>query len=262
MRVLRFLLPLLLTATAASCGDDDGLSAEEQAYADAWAVSIRDDENGLSAEPAEAACMGDAIMSELGVDPFENAEIEPRDITVDEGSNSPGELVGEGVISEEEADAVIDVWEADCVDLAELYGRSIDDELGLDEDGVRCFVEGVGEDGLARDLIRPSFTDLDDTPDEGTLTAFLELVDSCGGGMGTALVESIASELAADGSLTAEQAQCVAEALVADLGEARLAALSVSGSFDDADPAVQQEIADALIGAADACGVPLTAFGG
>jgi hypothetical protein len=252
-------VPLLVVA---ACSGDDGLSAEEQEFADKWAETIRDDDNGFSATADEADCMGEAIMAELGTDPFENAEVTPDDITTDEDSNSPGELVGDRVITDEQADAIIDVWDEDCVDLADILARSASSEFELDEDGETCVEDGLAKGTLARDVIRPSFTSDDEAPETDTMTDLFVLLEDCGSPAAGGLVSSLAAELSADGTLTEAQGECVAQALVDDIGLERILEVSGDGDFDNADSADQQELASALLAAAGACDVPVSAFGG
>ncbi|MEQ1787848.1 MAG: hypothetical protein ABL966_12405 [Acidimicrobiales bacterium] len=265
---------LVLTAVMGACasssdegaGDggpsDPGLSDEAQALADAWSETLQDDEDGFGVEPADADCMGTAIMAELGMEVFDDAGVTPSDIGGGEDNNSPGELLGDGVISTEQADAVIDAWEADCIDVTELLSTSAGEEFGLDAEGQACFADGLAEDDLARSLLRPSFTSGTDDPDEAVLTDVLAVIESCSGDEASPLVTSIAESLAADGVMTDEQAACIAQAVVDDLGAARLTELTAGGDFEDADPAAQQEITGALLDAAGSCDVPLSAFGG
>ena len=85
-RVLFLLGGLALLAACADDGDGDGgdtgsaptSPSDEQAYADAFAASLVDDENGFGVEPDEAECMGEAVMTELGVEPFEEAGVDAR----------------------------------------------------------------------------------------------------------------------------------------------------------------------------------------
>jgi hypothetical protein len=261
-RRLTLLLTIPLLAAIAACSGDDGLSSEEQAFADKWAETLRDDEDGFGVTADEADCMGEAIMAELGVDPFENAEVTPDDISTDEDSNSPGELVGDRVITDEQADAILDVWEEDCVDLVEILVQSGSSDFELDEDGEQCFAEGLAEGTLARDFVRPSFTSGEDTPDPDTMTDLIVLLDDCGASGAADFVGSMAADLSADGTLTPEQGECVAQALVDDLGLERIIEVTGGGEFENADPADQQEFASALLDAAGACGVPLSALGG
>ncbi len=273
LRGARLVLLVAACVLAAACGGDDdagsggdgdgggGLSAEEQELADAWSLTLQDEDDGFAVGQDDADCMGAAIMLEVGVEPFEEADVTADDIGDDEGQNSPGEVLGAGVISEAQADAVLDAWE-ECVDLAQMLAESASTEFDLDEDGVACFADGLGEGELARDVLRPSFTSDSDDPPEEALGSIVALLDSCGDGEGGLLVDSIAEELAADGSMCEDVAGCFAQAVYDDLGFDRLAELSASGDFEDADPEAQSEITGALIAAAGACDVPVSAFGG
>lgn len=235
---------LSLLAACASSGDADELSDEEQEFVDAWAVALQDDDEGLPVEPADAECMATALMAEIGTEPFDDAGVTPDDIAPED---TVGEIVGGGVISTEQADTILDGWD-ECVDMAATMGGSAADEFELDEDGATCIADGLEEDDLLRDLLRPVFTEDSDDPDEATLTALLELVEACGG---PSLVDSIATELASGGLLTDEQARCVAETLFDDLGYAGLA-----------NPDAEDEVTAALGSAAEACGVDPSAFAG
>jgi hypothetical protein len=77
------------------------LTAEEQEYADAFALALTND-SGLGVQSGDADCLAAAMMAELGVEPFEAADVTPADIDPDD-SSSPGELLGDGAISEEQA---------------------------------------------------------------------------------------------------------------------------------------------------------------
>lgn len=268
MRMRRSLLSLAaLVLVVAGCSDDGGgggLSAEEQEFADAWSVTLQDVEDGFAVPEEDADCMGAAIMSELGTGPFDDAEVTPDDIGDAEDANSPGELLGDGVISDAQADAILDVWEDDCVDLPQVLGESAATEFELDEEGVTCFVDGLEEGGLARDVLRSSFTSGSDEPPEESLSDLLNLLQSCGQteGEGGFIVDSIAESFAAGGNLDEEQSQCVAESVVDAIGIDRLTELFSGGGIEDLPPESQQEFTEAVLGAAEECDVPLSALGG
>lgn len=272
-RLLRLLLALTLLV-AVACGDDeagggDELDDEEQAYADAWARSLTDEGDGFSVDDDDADCMATAIMAELGTAPFEAAGVEPGDIgdgeQGEDDDDSPGELLGAGTISDAQADAILDAWEA-CTDIAAALATTAVGELDLDEESETCIAEGLREDGLAREGLKPSFTSDSDEPPAAVLSKLVELIDTCGGdgeSGSSVIVDGIASELAADGNLTQEQAQCVAQEMVDVIGLERLVELGAGGGdLAQADPAVQQEIATAVLGAAEACDIPLSELGG
>ena len=259
----------------AACGDsDDGgaegggdaggaeLTSAEQEFADAWSTALQDDEDGFGVGADDADCMGAAIMAELGTGPFDDADITPEDLGEDDsGVNSPGEVLGKGTISVEQADAILDVWDEECADLAEVLSASGAGDFELDPEGLACFEDGLREGDLARNLLRPAFTSDDDSPDEESLGMIVTLLESCGDGEGSPIVDSIANELSADGTMSEEDARCIAQAVVDEIGIERLTELTAGGSFDDADPAAQQEITGALLTAAGACDVPIDAFG-
>ena len=274
MRV-RSLLVVVVTCSAIlgfACGDDGGgddgyaggLSDEEQTYADAWAETLSDgDADDVQFSDEEATCLGEAVMAELGVEPFDEAGVEADEINRDgEEDDSPGEVLGAGVVSDSQADAILDAW-TECADLAAALAGSLATEFDLDDEARECVAQGIEEEDLARDGYRVSFTSDDDTPPDDVLQELLAVVEGCGGtAVSDALTASIADALSADGTLTPAQATCLAQAVVEDLGADRLLALSGSGDFEDAPADVQAELGQALAGAAGVCDVPLDALGG
>src|SRR3546814_18353551 len=81
--------------------------------------------------------------------------------------------------------------------------------MDIDDEAKACLAKGVNEEGLALEGLRPSFTSESSDPSTEVLTAITGLVQECAGSDGGGpLVDSIAESLAADGSITEEQAQC------------------------------------------------------
>lgn len=270
----RVALALALAAGGvAACGEDDAdgdgggrsLSAEEQAYAEAWAENLSEDDDGLSLTAEEASCMGEAIMAELGTERFAEAGVEPDDITAADDDNSPGELLGAGAISEAEANAIIDTWEG-CVDLAALFAASAVEEFDLDDDGEACVADALGEGDLVRQGFVVSFVTDDDDPPAELVTALIDVLEECSSGSeggGGLIVDGIAESILEDGNLTEEQAQCVARAMVETIGLERLIELGgEDADLDDASPEVQQEVAGAVLDAAASCDVSLSDLSG
>ncbi|MGH9274648.1 MAG: hypothetical protein ACRDZU_08370 [Acidimicrobiales bacterium] len=256
----------------AACGDDDGgggdaLSSDEQAFADAWAATLSDsDEDGLTFDDDEAQCMGDALMAEIGTEPFDDAGLEPGDIDSDGAEDdSPGELLGAGVISDAQADAVLATWDG-CTDLNAAFVQLVAAEAELDDEARECIVDGVEDGDLVSEGFKASLTSDDSEPPEEVVTALVTLMSTCGGdesGQGGLIVDSIAGSLAADGRLDAEQSQCIAQEMVDAIGLDRLIELGMGGGdFASADPDLQQEMASAVLSAAEACDVPISALGG
>lgn len=264
----------LVLLGAAACGDDDdggggGLSSAEQDYADAWAGTLSDDDGdgeGFSFVADEAQCMGDALMAELGTGPFDEADIAADEIdTESDEDDSPGELLGAGVITDDQADAILESWD-DCTDLNAAFVDLVAAESDLDDEARSCIEDGLAEDDLVHEGFKASLTSDDEDPPDEVITALVTLMGTCGGdesGQGGPIVDSIATSLAADGRLDADQAQCMAQAMVDAIGLDRLIELGVAGGdLEEADPEVQQEMAGAVLGAAEACDVPLSELGG
>lgn len=250
LRVVTTAIVSVLLLTACGGGDDGGaLSEEEQRFATAFARDLADADDGLAVDSEGGQCIGEAIMRELGTDPFHEAKVTPQDLS---GSESPGELLGKGRVSDDQADAIADAWN-DCVDLPAVFASEGADQFGLDEAGVRCFEDQLRSSGVLDGYLTVSFTSDDPADGREVLNEIVGLVQECTAsddGQGGVLVDSIAASLAQDGTLDVEQATCVAQHLVDDLGADKL-----SAGVDEEDPAVQEEFAQALLDAADDCGV-------
>lgn len=254
----------LFAVAGAACGGDGeaGLSKEEQAYADAFAEDLADSTDGLGVSPKQGDCMGAAIMEELGTEPFEEAEVTPKDLA---GSDTPGQLLGEGTVSTEQAEAIYDAW-GDCADLTAVFADSIAAEYEGDAAARTCLSEGLAEDDLMREFMVESFTSGEE-PDPATspLKDLVTLITRCtasGDGSGGALVDSIAQSLAEGGTLTDDEAQCLAQSIVDTVGAEELLAGVADGDFSQATPEMQQAIVQSITGAAAACNVPLSKLGG
>jgi hypothetical protein len=261
----------------AACGDDDGgegggssddLTTEEQAFADAWAKVLSDtDDDGFVFAEDDAQCMGEAIMAEIGTAPFDDAGLEPADVGgEDDGDDdSPGELLGTGTISDDQATAILDVWDG-CTDLNAAFVELLAAGADLDDEAQSCIEDRLDDDDLVRAGFMASLTSEDSEPPPEVATALVTVVGTCGGdgsGQGGLIVDSIAESLAADGRLDETQSQCMAQAMVDAIGMDRLVELGVSGSgLDDAGADEQQELAGAVLEAAEACDVPLSTLGG
>jgi hypothetical protein len=77
------------------------------------------------------------------------------------------------------------------------------------------------------------------------------------------VVAALAESFAADGTLTADQAACVARAVTDAVGLDRLAEItSESEDFTGATPEQQQEMTRAVLDATTTCGIPLGVLSG
>lgn len=254
----------LVALLGAACGSDsDELSSEEQAYADALAADLADTDDGIGVTDDEAACMGEAIMAELGTEPFEKADVGPDDLGGDE---TPGQLLGDGAVTEAQAASIFDAME-DCADIAASLAAGAKDEFDVDDEAVECIEDGLRDGTILREYMIDSFTNGDEPdPAEPPLSELIKIVVDCTAdsetGAGGALVDSIAASLAETGDITDEQAQCVAQSVVDAVGVEALIAGGASGDFAGASAELQQQVVKAITDAAGACGVPLSSFGG
>jgi hypothetical protein len=248
---------LTLLGSLAACSDDDGLSDEEQEYADVFAEDMTDEEDGFGVTDEESTCMADSVMAELGVEPFEEADVQPADLRGDE---TPGQLLGEGAVTDEQADAIADEW-GDCADLPARLAESLAAESDLDDDATQCIEDGMAEGDVVHDFVTVSFTSAEEpTPEDPAFAAILDLLTECTteeDGSGGVLVESIAESLAAGGAISPEQAQCVAQSVVDAVGEE-----TILQQGDEPSPEAEAELQAALLDAAEECGVDPAILGG
>jgi len=274
MRRWTLLVSLVVFAlVGAACGGGDGgdpataeLTKEEQAFADAFAKGFTDETDGFGVSDTQGECLARVIMAELGTGPFEEAEVTPEDL---EGEETPGQLLGDGAVSDEQADAIYTGWE-DCADLDAVFADGFQREYDADEATRSCFEAGLAEHDLMRAYMVASFTSGEELdPAEPPLADMVEVITTCtgegeqgeGGGSSDALVSSIADSLAAGGTITAAQAQCLAESIVDTVGAEELLAGGAEGDFTDASPELQQAVIAAITTAATACDVPLSQLG-
>lgn len=271
MRRFRFVPAALLTVLAvvgAACGGggstgaDATLNKDEQAYADAFAKDLADQTDGLGVSAKQGDCMGTVIMAELGTGPFEKAKVTPKDLG---GEKTPGQLLGEGTVSEEQAGSIYDAW-SDCGDMTAVFANSIAAEYDGDATAKKCLQDGLRENDLMRSFMVDSFTSGEEPdPAKSPLKDLVSLITRCttsGDGSGGALVDSIAQSLGSGGSLTAEESQCLAQSIVDTVGADKLLAGVSGGDFSKASPELQQAIVQSITKAAAACNVPLSKLGG
>ena len=260
--VLATALGAVLLIVAACSSDEGGLSDEEQAYADAFAADFADEDDGIGVDEEEAGCMSAAIMEEVGVEPFEEAEVTPEDLSGDE---TPGQLLGDGAITEEQALDIYAAW-GDCADIPAAFAAGAQEQFDADGEAVACLEDGLRDGDALEQYMVESFTDGEEPdPSSPGLGALITLITECTAseeGTGGALVESIAQSLNEGGQLTPEQSQCVAQSVVDAIGTEALLQAGVSESFESASPELQQQVIQALTDAAEACDVPLAQLGG
>ena len=260
----RTLAPLLIAVLVlGACSDDGGesLTAAEQGYADAFAKDLADEDDGFGVSPSQGECIGDAIMRVLGAEVFDEAGVEPEDLG---GSESPGVLLGEGTVTDEEAADIVRAWNG-CVDLVHEFAVRSGDRFDLDEDGLECYEEALEDNDILDEYLEVLFQEADPKAGYSVLQRILGLVQGCTTspeGKGGVLVESIAASLTANNTLNLVKARCVAQELVDLLGVDRLIALTGNGDLSSVPPEGQEEFAQAIVTATSTCGVPLDQVGG
>ncbi|HJR25515.1 MAG TPA: hypothetical protein VJ804_08585 [Acidimicrobiales bacterium] len=254
-RTLALLLPLAVVLGACSGDGGSDLSPEAQAYADAFARDLADEDDGFGVSAGEGDCIGEAIMEELGVEVFQQAGVDPEDLG---GAESPGQLLGEGTVTEEQAAAITAAWK-DCVDLVHEFALRSGDQFDLDADGLECYEDALEESNILDEYLEVSFRAADPGAGQSVLRRIVGLVQECTvseDGKGGVVVESIAGLLTANGTVELAQARCLAQALVDDLGAGRLLEVTGNGDPTSVPPEMQEEYVTAVDAAAAACGVP------
>ena len=176
--VLALLALTAPVALLAACGDDDdggGGSGVADDHVAAWTANLTDAEDGLAVADDDAECMAEALVDGLGTERFEDADVTVEDI---EAGASPGELLGDGGISEDDARAVLDEW-GDCTDLDRLLAESSAEAMGLEAEGVDCLAGALEDEGIAEELLVASFTTEDGQPEQGAYDRFVAAASQC-----------------------------------------------------------------------------------
>lgn len=247
----------LAALVVAACSDDEGLSKEEQEYADVISADMTNDEEGMDVTEEEADCMAEAVMGELGAEPFKENDVEPKDL---EGDETPGQLLGEGVVSDDQATTIADAW-GECSDLPKALSASLTESMELEDEAAQCVEEGLGDGDIVRDYLKAFFTnESEPSPSDPGFAALLDLVTECTAGedgSGGLIVDGIAESLAASGAVSEEQAQCVAQSIVDEIG-----ADVIMEASTDPTPELEAQMNQAVLTAAEGCGVTPEQLGG
>lgn len=157
---------LLLAATGAACSDDDG-GADSQAYVDALAAELQDEESGLDEE--QANCVAEASIDALGADNLEEAGITPEDVADADG---PQDLDLD--VSEEQARGAAQAF----VDCDIPFGEAFVGEDGPEE-GIACIDDNLDEDTLV-DAYASQYLGDQDESDRLFGELFTTLQEECG----------------------------------------------------------------------------------
>jgi hypothetical protein len=266
MRIQRALAVALAVVVAAGValvvagrGGDDGLSQEEQRYADAFARNLSDGDDALSFDPEAGQCVGDAIMRELTARPFHEAKVTPADLG---GGKLPGELLGAGRVSDVQADAIATAWNR-CISLVDVFAGQTSRQFGLTDDDVRCFKRELRKGKVLDRYLHLMFTSSDPDDVEDVQREIVVDAQRCASvrGDGGYIVNAVAALFTQDGKVPEQAARCLGQHIVDAVGADELVSLSAGGRLSDAPEPVQRRFADAIVGAAAACGVVVQSLG-
>jgi hypothetical protein len=140
MKLLAVLTALLLVAAACGGGDDSSLSDTEQALADAIALQLLDDDDGL-ASVEEAQCYGEGVVSEMGVERL-------IEVGLDEAAVESGTSPADVELSPEEVDALLEPM-IDCIDFTGVFVDGLTSGSdGVSEDSADCIADGISDDTI------------------------------------------------------------------------------------------------------------------
>jgi hypothetical protein len=238
---------------------DEGLSKEEQRYADAFARNFSDGDDALSFDPKAGQCVGEAIVHELGARPFHEAKVTPADL----GSGKlPGELLGAGRVSNAQADAIAVAWNR-CIDLVEVFADQTSEQFGLSDADVRCFKQELRKGKVLDRYLRLMFTSADAEDVQEVQREIVVAAQQCASqrGDGGYIVNAVAALFTQDGKVSEETARCLGQHIVDQVGADQLVALSAGGRLSDAPEDVQRRFASAIVDAAAACHVDVQSLG-
>lgn len=174
----------MLAMGVTACGGDDGggsgLSGTAGEYADAIASEFEaDPESGVDFTDDEARCIAGEMVDAVGVDAFEDAGIEPSDIT--DGTSEFSDF-GQTLSDEQAADVVDAVFGGDCVDFAEMMGEAFVAESGgqVTEEQGRCMGEGFIENQDFKDAMVGMLLGNEDADVGSVLGSVMEMLGDCG----------------------------------------------------------------------------------
>lgn len=168
VRTIGLLVGLLLITAA--CSGDSGRSGGEQALADAIRDSILEDNDPTSPfGEAEATCIGETAVDELGVDGL-------LEIGITESNADPGDAFQ--VASDEQLDAVIDVTLA-CIDFRDVLLDTFLAEGDISDDSATCLADELDKPEILRPMVEAGLRDTDIEDDPEAANALFEAIFNC-----------------------------------------------------------------------------------
>ena len=213
---------------SSGAAEADDLDGDEKAAAERVASSIENDPEAPEITADEATCVGARVVKELGVERVEEIDWEQAELTLPEAD-------GRGI-----AQAMVD-----CVDVRPLLVEGMVEDGEVSNEQAECLSDDLSDDEIVA-LLTAAFTqgseDVEVDPAlYGPLAdAMLNCMD-----FGALLVE----EFTAAGDLSAESAQCLADAISDDL----LRDMIIAGMTESDTSAAEAALAREVMAAAPEC---------
>jgi len=166
---------LVLALVAAACSSDNGgggLSDGEQAIADAIRdeILVNQDLDTPFGE-AEAQCVGDGAVRELGTDGL-------LEIGISAENADPGDAFD--TATPEQIDTIIDVT-LDCVDFRQVLVEAITADSNISDESAGCLADALGGDEFLRPAVATGLTgdEAEFGNDPGLTETLLAAVTDC-----------------------------------------------------------------------------------
>lgn len=152
-------------ASGESPAEESSTDPDANALVDAMVADIVGEDDPLTADEAEARCVAQRIVDQIGVE-----RLAAEGITAE----TTGDIT-EGSFSDGEIDSIVGAM-FDCVDVAASFAASMVDEVG--EEAADCLGAGMTED-FTRRLFASNFSE-NDVDVTALLDDFAALYESCG----------------------------------------------------------------------------------
>ncbi len=155
MKSRKVLVPLIVVAALTACGGGGGGSssgsAKDQAYVDALVNGLEKDANdgGTGFKHEENVCIAEGIVEIIGSKAFEDAGIQPSDLTDNTDTTLPD------VSDAQHEDLRSLLFDGDCVDMTGTIADSFKGSVGsgTSSDQITCLAEAVVADEAMQNFI-------------------------------------------------------------------------------------------------------------
>ena len=167
MKARQVLVPVIAIVALAACGGSGGSSkgsAKDQAYVDALVAGLEKDatDGGTGFKHEENVCIAEGIVDIIGSKTFEDAGIQPSDLTDNTDTTLPE------VTDAQHEDLRSLLFDGDCVDMTGTIADSFKGSVGssTSSDQITCLAEAVVADESMQNFIVDGLLgrDTTDTP--------------------------------------------------------------------------------------------------